>query len=125
MVPPVGVTENPSAAFQNVQVALFLGRVASECKQVGWLEHDGRLGETGAAEKRNGAGVVEQFGGVRLLTSRLRFASPRRGRLARISLRQATARQALAPPAACHSRRRAYFCGRLAPIAQMDRAAVS
>src|ERR1035441_7627146 len=31
MVPPVGVTENPSAAFQNVQVALFLGRVASEC----------------------------------------------------------------------------------------------
>src|ERR1017187_2921652 len=30
MVPPVGVTENPSAAFQNVQVALFLGRVASE-----------------------------------------------------------------------------------------------
>jgi hypothetical protein len=31
MVPPVGVTEKPSAAFQNVQVALFLGRVASEC----------------------------------------------------------------------------------------------
>ena len=31
MVPPVGVTENPSAAFQKVQVALFRGRVASEC----------------------------------------------------------------------------------------------
>src|ERR1035441_10827312 len=31
MVPPVGVTEKPSADFQNVQVALFLGRVASEC----------------------------------------------------------------------------------------------
>jgi hypothetical protein len=29
-----------------------------EVKQVGWLEHDGKLGETGAAEKRNGCGSV-------------------------------------------------------------------
>ena len=28
----------------------------AEVKQVGWLEHDGKLGETGAAEKRNGYG---------------------------------------------------------------------
>ena len=30
IVPPAGVTEKPSPAFQNVQVALLLGRVASE-----------------------------------------------------------------------------------------------
>jgi hypothetical protein len=42
----------------------------AEVKQVGWLEHDGKLGETAPAEKRNGAGVVVLFGGARLLTSR-------------------------------------------------------
>src|ERR1017187_9553507 len=51
----------------------------AEVKQVGWLEHGVKLGETAAAEKRNGAGVVIPFGGARLLTSRLRFVSPRRG----------------------------------------------
>jgi hypothetical protein len=30
----------------------------AEVKQVGWLKHDGKLGETGAAEKRNGCGSV-------------------------------------------------------------------
>jgi hypothetical protein len=42
----------------------------AEVKQVGWLEHGGKLGETAAAEKRNGAGAVVPFGGARLLTSR-------------------------------------------------------
>ena len=31
MVPPVGVTENPSTPRQKVQVALLRGRLASEC----------------------------------------------------------------------------------------------
>jgi len=32
----------------------------AEVKQVGWLEHGGKLGETGAAEKRNGCGGKDQ-----------------------------------------------------------------
>ena len=31
IVPPVGVTENPSAALQKVVVALLFGRLASAC----------------------------------------------------------------------------------------------
>src|ERR1035441_5561991 len=68
---------------------------------------------------------VGQFDGARLLTSRLLPQGVIRraeGRLARIAVEQD---KLLAPPAACHSRRRGYFCGWLAPIAQMDRAAVS
>jgi hypothetical protein len=30
----------------------------AEVKQVGWLEHGSRLGETAAAEKRNGCGSI-------------------------------------------------------------------
>ena len=35
----------------------------AEVKQIGWLEHDGRLGETAAAEKRNGVGIVNNLVG--------------------------------------------------------------
>jgi hypothetical protein len=53
----------------------------AEVKQVGWLEHGGRLGETAAAEKRNGAGLPFAAAGVFLRLARSRssiIVKPRR-----------------------------------------------